>query len=75
MHDRSDLQFKIACEDWEFELVHRLNHRTFAEEIPQHPSAASGRLVDRFHDQNEYAVCLSGRELAGMVAIRGIRPF
>jgi aspartate aminotransferase-like enzyme/GNAT superfamily N-acetyltransferase len=75
MDDQPRFHFKIASESWEFELVHRLNHKTFAEEIPQHEPNPSHRLVDRFHDENVYAVALVGRELAGMVAIRGARPF
>jgi len=31
--------------------------------------------VDRFHAQNTYVIALDGSELAGMVAIRGERPF
>jgi hypothetical protein len=69
------LQFKIATDDWEFELIHQLNHRTFVEEIPQHQRNPNGRLVDRFHAENTYLICLCGRELAGMMALRGRRPF
>ena len=36
MSTRAPLTFKIASEDWEFELIHRLNYKTFVEEIPQH---------------------------------------
>ena len=43
---------KIASEPWEFEQIHALNHETFTGEIPQHPSSPSGRLLDRFHDDN-----------------------
>jgi GNAT superfamily N-acetyltransferase len=75
MIDRPRFRLKIASEGWEFEQIHRLNHKTFAEEIPQHASNAAGRLVDRFHEENTYAICLAGTELAGMVAVRGRRPF
>ncbi|MES2707795.1 MAG: aminotransferase class V-fold PLP-dependent enzyme [Verrucomicrobiota bacterium] len=67
--------FKIADREEEFEAVHRLNHRTFAEEIPQHDRNAEGMLVDRFHRQNHYVIALSGGELAGMVCMRFDRPF
>ena len=30
------LEFRIAAGDAEFEQIHRLNYRTFVEEIPQH---------------------------------------
>ncbi len=71
----SPLLVKIATEDWEFDEIHRLNHRTFAEEIPQHPAGSSRRLVDRFHDENTYVIGLAGTRLAGMLAIRDRRPF
>jgi hypothetical protein len=69
------LQFKIATDDWEFELIHQLNHQTFVEEIPQHQRTPNGRLVDKFHAENTYLICLRGRELAGMMAMRSRRPF
>lgn len=69
------LTFKIATESWELEAIHRLNHRTFAEEIPQHSASESGRLVDRFHAENTYFIGLDGELLVGMVALRGVRPF
>jgi aspartate aminotransferase-like enzyme/GNAT superfamily N-acetyltransferase len=70
-----ELRIKVATEAWEFEQIHRLNYRTFVEEIPQHAANPEGRLVDRFHDENLYVIALHGRELAGMVAIRQQRPF
>jgi|CXWL01.1.fsa_nt_gi aspartate aminotransferase-like enzyme/ribosomal protein S18 acetylase RimI-like enzyme len=69
------LTFKIATEDWELEAIHWLNHKTFAEEIPQHAASESGRLVDRFHAENTYFIGLDGELLVGMVALRGVRPF
>ncbi|HXI53026.1 MAG TPA: GNAT family N-acetyltransferase [Candidatus Saccharimonadales bacterium] len=69
------LKFKIAVEDWEFEAVHRLNYKTFVEEIPQHTRNAEQRLVDKFHAENTYAICLHGDHLVGMVTGRGHRPF
>jgi aspartate aminotransferase-like enzyme len=72
--DRS-LKFKIATEPDEFEQIHRLNYKTFVEEIPQHQPNADGRLVDKFHAQNTYAVCLRENRVVGMVAGRGQRPF
>jgi len=75
MTDSPRFRFKIASEASEFEQIHGLNHRTFAEEIPQHRAHPSGRLVDRFHEENTYAICLAGSRLAGMVALRGRRPF
>ena len=68
-------QFKVATEEWEFERIHELNYKTFVEEIPQHQPSATRRLVDRFHAENTYLICLCGDELAGMLAVRGRRPF
>ncbi len=72
---RARLVFKIATEDWEFEQVHRLNYKTFVEEIPQHPVSARQRLVDKFHGENTYLICLVEQKLVGMLAVRGERPF
>ncbi len=72
---RARLIFKIATEDWEFEQVHRLNYKTFVEEIPQHPASPTQRLVDKFHGQNTYLICLADRKLVGMLAVRAERPF
>lgn len=69
------LSFKIADQAWEFEAIHRLNYRTFVEEIPQHAPNAARRLVDRFHDENTYAIALHEGELVGMIAGRSARPF
>jgi aspartate aminotransferase-like enzyme len=75
MSTRAPLVFKTAGEDWEFEVIHRLNYKTFVEEIPQHKAQPTDRLVDKFNSENTYLICLSGRQLAGMLAVRGNRPF
>src|SRR6266702_2699928 len=75
MSSRPPLVFKFASEDWEFEEIHRLNYKTFVEEIPQHKASPTQRLVDKFHAENTYLICLCGRKLAGMLAVRGSRPF
>ncbi len=69
------LQLKIATEPWEFEAIHRLNHRTFVEEISQHERRPDNRLVDSFHTENTYLIALRDRQLAGMIALRARRPF
>ena len=69
------MHFKIASEPSEFEAIHRLNYRTFVEEIPQHPQNGERRLVDRFHAENTYAICLDDAELVGMICGRAQRPF
>lgn len=72
---RTGIQIKIAETEADFEKIHRLNYRTFAEEIPQHEKNEDGRLVDRFHAENTYIIALDGETLAGMMAVRGKRPF
>lgn len=71
----SPLVFKFASEDWEIEQIHRLNYRTFVEEIPQHQASPTHRLVDKFHAENTYLICLHDQKLAGMLAARSKRPF
>ncbi|MEL7656150.1 MAG: GNAT family N-acetyltransferase [Bacillota bacterium] len=68
-------QIKIAESENEFNHIHRLNYKTFVEEIPQHQGNEKGSLIDRFHSENTYIIALEGGELAGMIAVRGERPF
>src|SRR5947208_16926045 len=75
MSTRQPLTFKTANEDWEFQAIHRLNYKTFVEEIPQHHASPTHRLADKFHPENSYFICLRGRNLARMLAVRGSRPF
>jgi aspartate aminotransferase-like enzyme len=75
MNPQEPLVFKVATEDWEFEQIHRLIYKTFVEEIPQHQASPSQRLVDKFHAENTYLICLSNQKLVGMLAVRGNRPF
>ncbi|MDF7823336.1 GNAT family N-acetyltransferase [Pontiellaceae bacterium B12227] len=69
--------FKVAEQEWEFEAIHALNYKTFVEEIPQHGTNQEKKLVDKFHDQNTYILCVheERKELAGMIAYRDQRPF
>ena len=69
------LQFKIASEKCEFDQIHALNYETFAEEIPQHDRNDERSLVDKFHEENTYIICLDSGELVGMLAVRDRRPF
>ena len=75
MNAERSLRFKIASEESEFDLIFRLNYKTFVEEIPQHPPNPEKRLVDRFHHENTYLIALDGGELIGMMAMRDKRPF
>lgn len=69
------LKFKIATEDWEFAQIHHLNYTTFVEEIPQHGANPDHALVDKFHRENTYIICLDRDRVVGMIAVRGRRPF
>lgn len=69
------LEFKLATEDWEFSQIHRLNYATFVEEIPQHSINTDQALIDKFHHENTYIICLDRSKLVGMIAVRGKRPF
>ena len=69
------LVFKQADTDWEFSQISQLNYASFVEEVPQHPANPHRALVDRFHDENTYFICLRDRELVGMICVRDRRPF
>jgi len=69
------MRFKIADQDWEFNEVHKLNYETFVEEIPQHSTNHEKTLVDKFHEENNYIICLKRDLVAGMIAVRDKRPF
>ena len=73
----NDFIFKIAEHPWEIEAVHALNYATFVEEIPQHKPNTLRKLVDKFHNENTYIICVHEQEqiLAGMIAFRSNRPF
>ncbi len=70
-----DYSFKLADCDTEFEQIHRLNYRTFAEEVPQHEADGTGKLVDKFHARNKYIVALCAGQLVGMVSWHDQPPF
>lgn len=69
------VRFKIADDASEFDQIARLLYRTFVEEIPQHPPNPERRHEDRFHAENLYVVAVSGTQVVGSVALRGVRPF
>ena len=71
----TSLVYKLASTAQEFEAIHRLNYISFVEEIPQHAPNPQRRLVDQFHDENTYAICLDDSQLVGMIAGRCQRPF
>ena len=59
----------------DFDDIRRLNHQTFAAEIPQHAPRPDGRLVDRFEDESTFIIARDHEKLAGMLALRDQRPF
>lgn len=67
--------FKRAETSQEFEQVHRLNHRTFVEEIPQHAGTNNGLLVDKFHHKNFYLIVLREERVVGMISAHDQPPF
>lgn len=67
--------YKIAETHSEFEQIHKLNYKTFAEEIPQHKQNETRMLVDKFHHENTYIICIIDGQVIGMIAIRSKRPF
>ena len=69
------MAWKIATERDEFEAIHRLNYETFVEEIPQHARNPERLLIDRFHEQNTYVICLADSQVVGMACGRCERPF
>lgn len=66
---------KHADQEAEFTQIHRLNYKTFVEEIPQHAPNAERILVDKFHFKNEYIIALKQDKLVGMVCYNLLRPF
>ena len=75
MESLPHLKFKIALEKWEFEQIHKLNYKTFVEEIHQHESNQRRNLVDKFDKENTYIICLQSTKLLGMISVRSKRPF
>jgi aspartate aminotransferase-like enzyme len=75
MLDVGRYRFKRAEELHEFEAIHRLNYRTFVEEIPQHADPGTGRLVDKFHHKNVYFIALRDEQVVGMISAHGEPPF
>ena len=66
---------KIAQSTEEFEQIHNLNYETFVNEISQHSSNKSKRLIDQFDSENIYYIAKVNDEIVGMIALRDKRPF
>ncbi|WP_301110017.1 aminotransferase class V-fold PLP-dependent enzyme [Sporosarcina sp.] len=67
--------YRVAVLPQDAERIHHLNYRTFVEEIPQHQANEKRLLVDAFHEENTYVLCLKDDDMVGMIAIREARPF
>ena len=67
--------WKRLTEPWELDQVHQLNHRTFAEEIPQHAERPDRRLVDARLAASVPFVAVAADRVIGMVALSYLRPF
>src|SRR5947209_11599711 len=67
--------FKLAESEQEFEQIHRLNYRTFVDEIPQHAATGTGKLVDKFHHKNLYFIVLKRGRVVGMLSAHDQPPF
>ncbi len=67
--------FKEATTSDEIAQLHRLNHRTFAEELQQYASNEAGILIDRFHAKNRYFIAIDEGEVCGMISLNGDAPF
>ncbi|ASK60773.1 aminotransferase [Virgibacillus phasianinus] len=75
MKHTTSILYKIADDVEELEQIHSLNYQTFVKEIPQHHANKTGKLIDRFNDENTYIVAKRNEEVIGMIAVRGHRPF
>ena len=73
--DWSKLIFKQADSPAEFQQIHHLNYRTFAEELGQYEPDGSGILIDRFDGHNTYFVAVNHDRVIGMVAAQDRAPF
>ena len=75
MNTSTKYKFKIASEAWEFEQIHKLCYEAFVEEVPLRTPNPDGILIDRFHDENTYIICVNADKILAMLAVRGARPF
>jgi GNAT superfamily N-acetyltransferase len=67
--------WKRLTEPWELDQMYLLNHRTFAEEIPQHAERPDRRLVDARLADSVLFGALAEARVVGMVAVSLRRPF
>ncbi|KKZ74968.1 histidinol-phosphate aminotransferase family protein [Streptomyces showdoensis] len=53
----------------DFDWIHELRHRVYAEELGQHPAHPSGRLSDGLDGDNVYLVAARGETRIGFVSL------
>jgi ribosomal protein S18 acetylase RimI-like enzyme len=75
MSTTTKYKFKIASEPWEFEQIYKLSYEAFVEEVPLHDPNPDRTLVDKFHSENTYLICVNDDKILAMVSVRGARPF
>ncbi len=69
------LVYRKAETEHDYELLRRLNHAAFAEELGQHETRPDGLLEDRFEAKSRYLLALDGERLAAMICWSMERPF
>ncbi|WP_158541065.1 aminotransferase class V-fold PLP-dependent enzyme [Sporosarcina sp. BI001-red] len=67
--------YRIASTKKDEEQICKLNYETFVEEIPQHRPNDNRQLLDQFHNENTYLLCMKDSKIIGMIAVRSTRPF
>lgn len=67
--------FKMAKSESDFKLIHRFNHKIFAEEIAQHSVHDDYILVDKFHAKSKYFIGQIDNEIIGMICVHTEPPF
>lgn len=70
-----DYVFKRAETHAEILQVHRLNYRTFVDELSQHADPGADFLVDKFDHKNIYLVAIKDNGVVGMLAVHDQPPF
>lgn len=75
MSTTANYKFKIASEPWEFEQIHKLSYEAFVEEVPLHAPNPDKALIDKFHAENTYLICVNCEKILAMLSVRGNRPF
>jgi GNAT superfamily N-acetyltransferase len=68
-------RFKQAETDEEIQQIFELTHEVFAAEVGQYGRCASGRLIDKFHAKNRYAIATHGGRVVGMIAFHDQPPY